>query len=367
MPAAFLIRVLDSIIRIEFDGTLSVDHMEALRAPWRELQVGDHEQVDAIVRVVVGDIADPTGAVAAVSGDDPDLIAQSLSTTVTLQGIAKLRGRALLLHAAAISLDDGRVIGFIGPSGRGKTTAARALAQHYGYVTDETLAIRPDLSVIPYPKPLSVLVGRPPKHSIAPADLGMRPLPDERLTLAALVILDRRPGATEARIEEVDLVDAVGSIAPETSSLIALARPLGDLVDVVQLTGGVRRVVYADAAQLAHIIPRILEASCAPADVQPVAPSDGAASVATEDPIYRRVPWSDALRIGDRVLVHNGSRVVVLDGLGPLLWCAADGRDLGALVALATREIEPPTDVDAEAAIARRLDDMVEAGVLFTA
>ena len=368
MPAAFSIRVLDSIIRIEVDGSLSVDEIAGLQSPWRSLQVDTDEKIDATVRVGVGDIVDPVGATAVVGGGYADEAAQSLTTTVTLQGIGKLRGRALLLHAAAVALDDGRVVGFIGPSGRGKTTASRALAQRYGYVTDETLAVRSDLSVIPYPKPLSVLVGQPPKHSIAPESLGMRSLPAAPLRLAAMVLLDRRPDATEATVGHVDLAEAVGLIAPETSSLVALARPIGDLVDAVQQTGGVRRVTYAEASQLADLVPAILAASRPPGDdVEILTPDDGSDPFggSDEDSRYSRVPWSDAARIGERLVIHNGSRLFVLEGLGPALWRAADGRGLDEVIAEVTRDLPPPPGVDARAAITERISDLMDAGVLF--
>lgn len=365
MPAAFSIRVLGSIIRIEVDGTLSQDQIAALQDPWHSLQVDDDEDVDATVHVTVGKDWNPADATARVGDGGLHEVAQSLATAATLQGITELRGRALLLHAAGIALDDGRVIGFIGPSGRGKTTASRELARTFGYVTDETLAVRSDLSVIPYPKPLSVLVGRPPKQSIAADTLGMRPLPFGPLTLAAMVLLDRRADISDAYVEQVDLAEALGSIAPETSSLIALPRPLGDLIDAVQGTGGLRRAVYREAAQLAALVPAILAASRAPEDVEEVVADDGSSAIPAEGAVYRRAPWSDAVRIGDRVVVHNGSRVFVLEGLGPALWRAADGRDLGGLVDEVTRDFPPPPGVDALAAIADRVADMVDAGLLF--
>ena len=43
-------------------------------------------------------------------------------------------------------------------SGTGKTTAARTLGRHLGYLTDETVSVGPDLDVLPYQKPLSVVV-----------------------------------------------------------------------------------------------------------------------------------------------------------------------------------------------------------------
>ncbi|MDL9978266.1 hypothetical protein [Microbacterium candidum] len=298
-----------------------------------------------------------------VRATDVDHAAQYLATALTLEGIRGLRGRALLLHAAAIAFDDGRVIGFVGPSGRGKTTASRALAQAAGYVTDETLAVLPDLSVIPYPKPLSVLSGPPPKRSIDPAGLGMQSLPDSPLRLGALALLERRPDIVEAYVENVELSEAIGLIVPETSSLIAMPRPLGDLVDVIQRTGGVRRVIYSEAGQLPALLPELLALATPPReDVEVVTPV--AAESPRQDGIYRRAPFHDAVRIGQRLAIHDGERVVILDGLGPELWESADGASRADLVARVTRLDPPPEGVDAGAEVERRLIALAEAGLL---
>jgi hypothetical protein len=377
MPAALTIRVLDLIIRIEFEETLSIEDIAYLTDPWASLRVDATHCADATVLVALG--APPSaragGATKVVAGRTVEEVAESLSAAVTLLGIAHLHGRAILLHAAAIALPDGRVIGFIGPSGRGKTTASRALAQTFGYITDETLAILPDLSVIPYPKPLSILTGQPPKQSIGPERLGMLPVPSVPLRLAALALLDRRPHAN-ASVETVELAEAILRIAPESSSLVSLPHPLGDLVDLIQATGGVRRVLYSDASSLAELVPQILAAQQPPVDgVETVAPDDldlapYAAADASGNPeregpsLYRRGSWSEALWIQDRVAVHRGVHVYLLDGLGPALWRAADGRTLAALSAAVRREVPPPPDVDVDAAIASQVAAMLDAGIL---
>src|SRR4029450_12926385 len=111
-------------------------------------------------------------------------------------GIRALRGQTVMLHAAGLSAEDGSVLALVAASGRGKTTAAVTLARHgLGYVTDETVAIRANGQVVPYPKPLSFVAGGDsggPKRQHSPDDLGMRGLPAE-LRLARLVVVDRVP------------------------------------------------------------------------------------------------------------------------------------------------------------------------------
>ena len=127
-----------------------------------------------------------------------------LSQQVTLAAIEAARGRAWMLHAAGIATPDGQVVVLVGPSGRGKTTASRALGAVYGYVSDETIAIDDDGRVWPYRKPLSVIEDpAAPKTQLPPSALGLQPLPDAELRVAAVVLLDRDPSHPEAPTVEV--------------------------------------------------------------------------------------------------------------------------------------------------------------------
>lgn len=368
MPAAFSLRVLDSIIRIELTGTLGEGAEAELAEPWAGLRVEDEGPPDAVIRVVVGDADDappPVAGARVVTAATLPTAAQELTTAATIEGIVALHGRALLLHAAGLALDDGLVVGFVGPSGRGKTTASRALAQTYGYVTDETLAVLPDLSVIAYPKPLSVIDGPPPKRSLGPDQLGLQPAPEGGLRLAALALLDRRPDVAAARVEPVGLSEAIGLIVPETSALVTMPRPLGGLVDVIRATGGVRRVVYSDAEQLAALVPHLLTRDADPVEVvEAISADEPAGETAIPDAGYRRGTWQDALSIDDRLVIHDGHGVFVLEGIGPLLWRNADGATLEALCTLAVAEFPAPPEFDACAAVERELDTLVDAGLL---
>ena len=86
-----------------------------------------------------------------------DAAGYTLQGQVTLQLIAASSG-LLMWHAAGISLNDGRVLGLVGASGMGKSTAVAHLTRRtWGYVTDETLGVDPDGRVWAYPKPLALI------------------------------------------------------------------------------------------------------------------------------------------------------------------------------------------------------------------
>ena len=77
----------------------------------------------------------------------------------------------MMLHACGLAdRETGRVVALVAASGTGRTTASTSRAKTWGYVTDETVAIRDNVSVAPHPKPLSLkqaIVG-PPKTQVEP-------------------------------------------------------------------------------------------------------------------------------------------------------------------------------------------------------
>ncbi len=172
MSTAFEVRALTSTVRIELGDSLSrrpgVDP-RALGRPRprraRRTRPGDPRRHAR--RTPIG-----TASPFVIRADSPRSSPHGSRRRSPSGAISGLRGEALMLHASAVALDDGRVIGFVGPSGRGKTTASQALGRTYGYVTDETLAIRADGSVVAYPKPLSI--GTRPDVKRHRAGLGTR-------------------------------------------------------------------------------------------------------------------------------------------------------------------------------------------------
>jgi hypothetical protein len=378
MPIAFDVRALASTMRIELDDSLSTADQESIKAHWVDLAHDGGGEPDRVIR---GSLRDQSiDGEYVVRADTAEALAQRITSEITTEAIHGLRGEALMLHASAVALDDGRVIGFVGPSGRGKTTAANVLGHSYGYVTDETLAVRSDGSVVAYPKPLSI-GSWPAVKATAPASaLGLLEAPADGLRLAALVLLDRRPGVDRPFVESVPILEALSDLVPQTSHLAALERPLRTLLGAVAAGGGVRRVVYSEAASLPTLIDDVLRQTpdTAPllTDVGSLAQRDcGCFSRTDEQPTepapvagsdaYWRASYVDALLADDSLIVLRASRVVVLEGVGPALWLAADGVTEDDLRDAALRELpEPPAGIDVAAVISESVRELVEAGLL---
>lgn len=184
--------------------------------------------------------------------DLPRLL-QRLTQSITHAVITARTGELLMLHAAGLAdPDTGATAAFVGPGNTGKTTLCRTLGPARAYVTDETVGVRRDGTIAPYLKPLSTR--RPDwagtKDEQAPGDAGLT-APRVTPWLAGIVLLRRdteHPGPP--RVEELDVLDAVLELTPESSGFMRTEGPLRWLADVLERTGGARRVVYAEAGDL---------------------------------------------------------------------------------------------------------------------
>ena len=181
-----------------------------------------------------------------------------LSSKVTVEAITAHFGELWMLHACAVAdPTTGATAVLVAPSGAGKTTAATALGRHFGYLTDETAAIRPDGTLLPYPKPLSVLVdGQGPKRQHSPTDLGLQAAPCAPW-LAAIALLDRT-GSGAPSVEAVRTVEALPALAEQTSALQLLERPLHLVADHLHRTGGLRRITYREADDLVPVVAALI-------------------------------------------------------------------------------------------------------------
>ncbi len=297
----------------------------------------------------------------------------SLSQTVTFAALKARRGQLWMLHAAGLADDGGRVVALVGPSGQGKTTASRTLAASYGYVSDETVGIAPDGTVFPYRKPLSVIEGS--SHGVKaqrpPSELGLRPLPEAPLRLAALVLLDRRAdGPDVAVVEECDLGDALPELIAQTSYVADLTDPLRTIASHVGATGGVRRVVYREAHTLRDALAPLFSD---PDTMRPVPMSDLARKAEpTSDPVgVYRGTYLDALVLDhpDRVVllqpdVPEGATLRLVSGIGPALWRSADGASMEHLVSAAVDAYGEPAGVDVGTAVAAAVQELCAQSVL---
>lgn len=183
-----------------------------------------------------------------------------LSSAVTVRAIEQRVGSLVMLHAAGLASPDGDVVGFVAASGTGKTTLARTLGAHYGYVTDETLAVGAGRTVLPYPKPLSIVnPDSQVKEQWSPESLDLVPAPDARLRLVRLVLIDRDPLAPPVpTIEDVPLLEGLADLAEQVSYLARLPQKLHTLSELVASVGGLTRVTYRNARDLLPLMPRLL-------------------------------------------------------------------------------------------------------------
>ena len=238
---------LEKSIRVAWDRCLAT---EPLARPSAEIEV----VLDSDPSVVA--VARNRGAVA---GADHEVVMSSLTSTLTLKAIELQHGRLLMLHACALAdPDTGNAVVLVAPSGTGKTTAALTLGRELGYLTDETAAIGPDDVVVPYPKPLSLLVdGQPPKRQTSPTDLGLLPVgPESRVV--ALALLDRADEHVAPTVETVPVLEALAAIAEQSSAIHLLPRPLHLIADLLQRTGGLRRLRYRDVSDAAPLVHDLL-------------------------------------------------------------------------------------------------------------
>lgn len=383
----FTVRVLDTVVDVVLDAALPVSLRRAIQDQWSHVRVegATPQRTVVVCPSHVNPVYEATADVVQVVVHDlreaPDQLAGAL-TRIGLQGLV---GDALMFHAAGMATRDGRVIAFVGPSGRGKTTACQALGATLQYVTDETVALRSDLTVIPYPKPLSIGTRPGVKVLYTPGEAGMR-VADGPLRLAAFVLLDRRSEPMLPHVEAVPLADALGDLVGQTSSLVRLPAALHVLADAVAATGGVRRVVYSDAEDLPGVIADIFTAAtdtCDYADAQastcsvrqtvgatplPAAAreSDTSADQApVADGTLTRAPYDDALRVGERTAVLTRRRLHVLDGIGPTVWADADGLTVEQLRAHVRASVgEPPEGIDADAAVDAAVEELTDEGLL---
>lgn len=362
MSALLKIDALGVRLGLDLDGCRA-DEADAVRAAWRDASAADGGDAEATLRVRdEGDTADSAQ------------LLERLSQRATLAAIDARRGDLWMLHAAGLALPDGRVIVFIGPSGRGKTTAARALGAHLGYVSDETVAIDAAGRVYPYRKPLSIIEGGAfPKVQRAPSDLGLLALPQAPLRLAAIVLLDRREDAgDEPAIESVDLGDALEELVSQSSYLPSLDEPLQLMARWTASVGGVQRVVYREAATLTSVVePLAGQAPVALAGQVPLPEAPALRPAGDGLPRWHRAPALDVLSLDypDRLVLLqadgiDGGTVRVLAGIAPTLWCAASGATRDELVDAAVAAHGDPDGADAGGAVDAALAELAAAGIL---
>lgn len=264
---AFVVNAFGVDIEVQLDGDRADEVARRLPPLWELCTVADarsERTAVAVVRVVFD--SDPAvGAKAAAAGhvsrERLDDLLQVLTQRITLTAIDAQAGRHLMLHAACLAdPDTGAAAAFVAPGGTGKTTFVRTHAAGRWYVTDETTVVRDDGIVVPYPKPLSLrrAPDSPLKDETAPGAVGLRP-PQSPVHLAALCLLARDEHHDgPIRVETLETLDAVIALVPQTSHLPELERPLQRLAALCESLGGVHRVTYREAADVADVVNELL-------------------------------------------------------------------------------------------------------------
>ncbi len=191
---------------------------------------------------------------------DPARLMMRLTHAVTSAAITAQTGTLLMLHAAGLAhRDTGAASVWVAPGNTGKSTLCRTLGPDYSYLSDETVGIRRDGSVAPYPKPVSVRVpDSTVKDERAPGECGLA-LPAVPARVTGIVLL-HRDAAHHGRPEvlRLDTLDAVQAVTPESSAFMATDRPLTWLAGLLESTGGARQVRYAEVQDLRPLAAQIM-------------------------------------------------------------------------------------------------------------
>ncbi len=195
-----------------------------------------------------------------LAGSDELQLMHMLSSHLTVTAIEARLGDLWMLHACALADPvTGATVVLVGPSGSGKTTVAATLGRHFGYLTDETAAIRHDGTASALPEaPLGPR--RRPRTQAAGVTRRVwafgppPPLPGSPRSRCSTA-----PAPATPSVEAVRTVEALPALAEQTSALQLLERPLHLVAGHLERTGGLRRITYQEAEDLVPVVAGLIE------------------------------------------------------------------------------------------------------------
>lgn len=332
------VRVLDTVWSV-------VDHasgvQEDIAAMWARCATTD--AVDREYHLVPEGVLPPPDLEHAVANSEQ--AGYRLASTLIATSIGDHAGCSIMLHGGALtSPGSDRALALVAASGTGKTTASKVLAQlGWGYLTDECVAVGEDLVVRPLEKPLSIVTDPAAphaKHQLGPDALEMA-RPAQPAQLAGIVLLHRirqdddpQAAGELPRLEPVDLLEALGALAPQTSALPRTPGGLGRLADLVQRVG-VHRLVYREIDQCGDLLTSVVQGEHpwpAPdaVDVRQggmvanaTPPLPGAQEPLPRDVHWRTADFTTAVVVDEQdVLVMSGFAVNHLGPVAAAVWLA---------------------------------------------
>ncbi|MDO5750211.1 MAG: septin family protein [Rothia sp. (in: high G+C Gram-positive bacteria)] len=337
-------------VSILFTADIPTDALEAMRHSWANIDQQWFDDVDEAyaqtktfrqLLIVHGEEVSPFDdyqymlhryiSVGTLRHSSTAQMMQELTGRITLSLLEALAGGPTLLHAALLGDEEtGRAVAFIGPSGRGKTTAARTLGQHYRYLSDETSIINNDLSVVPYPKPLSVIETKgEPKAQIPAAELGLNPVAADSTdySLVRLVLLNRDEQFTEPTVQTVPLAENLAEVTAQSSGLAMQETGLRSILDVLGATGGLVQLNYAEIADTLPLVQQIFAGEIEPLeeDIEAINNRDMLPPVYPNGTVtVHRGTGTSAAWVGDTFYLFNGQRLDQLSAFAAECWLQAE-------------------------------------------